>query len=238
MLLFSPVEVMVWTQSGKLLLIVRAAKPRDLKGAKIAFRYFAAPAACKAKRYRDNLDGCRMFQEVSIDQLKGSLGSLLLLWSAVERAAREEITRAHDGKYPKSAHGIAAALNSWEASVAEGQPASSFRVLLASLLRAQLKKPLEIRNGVCHGLIGLSASQCNQPAKLTWELNGARRCVSWEELQSHFGWLSKVPFAIRMISNLPSEEPGSRMTDTLENRDWWFTEYGIRFEGVKSAGAR
>lgn len=179
-----------------------------------------------------------MVQEVSIDQLKESLGSLLLLWSRVERAARDEVTRAHDGKFPKSAHGIAAVLNAWEASVAEGKPATSFRFLLASMLRAQLREPLEIRNGVCHGLIGLSASQCNQPATLTWELNDERRSVSWEELQSLFGWLSKVPFVISMISKLPSEELGSRMTDTQENREWWFTEYGLRFEGANPTGAR
>jgi hypothetical protein len=179
-----------------------------------------------------------MVQEVSIDQLKGSLGNLLLLWSRIERTSRDVVTRAHDGKFPKSGHGIAAVLNAWEASVAEGQPASSFRVLLASTLRAQLKEPLEIRNGVCHGLIGLSASQCNQPATLTWELNDERRSVSWEELQSLFGWLSKMPFAISMISKLPSEEPGSRMTDTLQNRKWWRAEYGIGLEVAKPTGAR
>lgn len=179
-----------------------------------------------------------MVQEVSIDQLKGSLSSLLYLWTRIERAARAEVARAHDGKFPKSAHGIAAVLNAWEASVANVMPAPSFRVLLASTLRDQLKEPLKIRNGVCHGLVGLSASQNDQPATLIWELNDERRSVSWEELQSLFGWLSKVPFAFSLISNLPSDEPGSRMTDTLENREWWWAEYGIGFEGAKPTGAR
>lgn len=99
-----------------------------------------------------------MVNDVSFEQIRGSLGSLLLQWSAIERAAREEVARAHDGQLPKSAHGIAAVLNAWEAAVVARQDASPLRILLATTLRAQLQDPLDIRNGVCHGLVGLSAA--------------------------------------------------------------------------------
>ncbi len=47
-----------------------------------------------------------MKENVSFEQIRGSLGSLLLLWSRIERAAREEVASAHDGQLPKSAYGI------------------------------------------------------------------------------------------------------------------------------------
>jgi hypothetical protein len=164
---------------------------------------------------------------VSYEQIQGSLGSLSLLWSAIERAAREEVARAHDGQLPKSAHGIAAALKAWEVTVAGGQDASPFSALLASTLRAQLHDPLDIRNGVSHGLVGLSSSQVNRPATLTWELNEERRSITWDELQATFSWLSKVPSAIRIISNSHPGKLGSRMTDNHGNREWWKTENGL-----------
>lgn len=169
----------------------------------------------------------RMVNDVSFEQIRGSLGSLLLLWSAIERAAREEVARAHDGQLPKSAHGIAAVLNAWEAAVVARQDASSLRILLASTLRAQLQDPLDIRNGVCHGLVGLSAAYGNRPATLTWELNDVKRGITWDELQAAFSWLSKVPFAIGIISNSHQEKSGGRMTDNHENREWWRAEYGL-----------
>lgn len=168
-----------------------------------------------------------MTDDVSFEQIKGSLGSLLYLWSQIERAARDEVANAHDGQLPKSAYGIAAVLNAWEAVVSDGKNASSFRTLLAHTLRTQLQHPLDIRNGVCHGLVGLSAAHGNRPASLTWELNGKKRSITWQELQVNFAWLSKVPFAIGMISNHSESKVGSRLIDNSENRIWWQSEYGL-----------
>ena len=168
-----------------------------------------------------------MKENISFEQIRGSLGSLLLLWSRIERAARDEIASAHDGQIPKSAYGIAAALNAWEAAVAGGQNAPPLRTLLASTLRTQLQDPLNVRNGVCHGLVGLSATCYNQPATLTWDLNGVERSITWRELQVVLAWLSKVPRAIRMISRDSHEKMGSRLIDNPENRNWWRSESGL-----------
>lgn len=168
-----------------------------------------------------------MTTNVSFEQICGSLGSLLLLWSEIERTAREEVARAHGGQLPKSAHGIAAVLNVWEAAVVGAQNAPTLRTLLASRLRARLQYALEVRNGVCHGLLGFSAAHLNTPATLTWELNGENRSITWDELQINFSWLSKVPNAIEMISDPKPEKLGSRMTDSTENREWWIAEYGL-----------
>jgi len=168
-----------------------------------------------------------MTTNVSFERISGSLGSLLLLWSAIERTARAEVARAHGGQLPKSAHGIAAVLNAWEAAVIGAQDAPPLCTLLASTLRAQLQDALEVRNGVCHGLVGFSAADLNRPATLTWELNGENRSITWDELQITFSWLSKVPHVIAMISNPQPEKQGSRMTDNDENREWWMAEYGL-----------
>ncbi|WGT48660.1 hypothetical protein [Thioclava nitratireducens] len=174
----------------------------------------------------------RAKENVSFEQIRGSLGSLLLLWSRIERAARAEAAGAHDGQLPKSAYGIAAALKAWEATVRDAQNASQMRTLLATTLRNQLQYPLDIRNGVCHGLVGLSAATDNHPATLIWELNEETRCITWQELQDIFAWLSKVPSSIAMISNHSQEMIGSRFIDSLENRIWWRSEYGLELPGV------
>lgn len=165
--------------------------------------------------------------DVTFEKASASLGSLLLLWAAIERAARDEVARLHDGRLPKSAHGIAAVLNAWEAAVIAFRPEAQLRASLAAALRAELQEPLNIRSGLCHGLVGISAAQGGQAAKLMWELNDETRSITWDELQRTFSWLSKVPAAMSMISTSPAEHAGSRMTDNSENRKWWLKEFGI-----------
>lgn len=163
--------------------------------------------------------------DVSYERISGSLGSLLLLWAAIERSAREEVVRAH-GSLPKSAHGIAAALKCWEATVKDAQAPATLGPRLAEVLRADLQAPLAIRNGLCHGLTGFSAESPETPAKLEWEINGQAHSIGWKELQACFSWLSRVPRAIWMIS---AQFGGStdRRIDTPENRQWWFSEFGL-----------
>lgn len=168
-----------------------------------------------------------MANDVTFEQISGSLGSLLLLWAAIEREARQEVARLNDGILPRSAFGISAVLNAWEATVVQQHADQAFRSLLASKLRAQLQEPLNIRNGLCHGLLGIFSDLHGKPAALTWEMNEVRSHITWEELQASFSWLSKVPDALSMISKSSAEKPGNRMKDSLENRDWWLAEYGI-----------
>lgn len=168
-----------------------------------------------------------MTKEVTYEQVSGSLGSLLQLWAAIERQARKEVTDLNKGSLPKSAYGIAAVLNAWETALVARVSAGSLRPLLASRLRVQLQELLNVRNGLCHGLVGLSSAYHGKPAALTWEINDVKCSITWDELQANFSWLSKVPRAISMISNASSEKLGNRMIDNLENREWWLSEYGI-----------
>lgn len=168
-----------------------------------------------------------MTLDVTYEKISSSLGSLLMLWAAIERVARDEAARLHGGSLPKSAHGIAASLNTWEAAVISVRPELQLRAMLAVALRAELQVSLNIRNGLCHGLVGITSAFDGRPAALTWQINDATCSITWEELQCMFTWLSKIPFAISMIGNSSAEQAGSRMVDNSENRKWWMDEFGL-----------
>jgi hypothetical protein len=164
--------------------------------------------------------------DVSYERIKGSIGSLLLVWGKIERSARDEVVSFH-GCLPKSAHGIAAVLRTWENTVIEGHPATSLCPLLAATLRAELQRPLDIRNGICHGLVGISEESEDMRASLQWEINDEKHSISWEDLQASLSWLSKICFAFSIISNASLEETGSRAINNDINREWWLTEFGL-----------
>ncbi|MBD3746937.1 MAG: hypothetical protein IE932_12075 [Sphingopyxis terrae] len=164
-----------------------------------------------------------MISDVNFDRISASLGSFLLVWASVERSVRKQVIRVR-GVAP---HGMGAVLARWEETVIELQPATSLCPLLASTLRHQIEGPLRMRNGICHGLEGISAASGDEPAMLHWELNGQKHAVTWEDLQATLRWLSELPRAFSVIAQPLLEKPGSRGIDTAENREWWRTEFGL-----------
>jgi len=150
----------------------------------------------------------------------------LLVWASVEKAVRHEVVRAH-GQLPPRARGIAAALQTWESAVIASQPANSLGPQLVKSLRRQLQKPLDVRNGLCHGLVGISAATKNMQATLRWEINDEMHAISWDDLHEQLGWLSRLPRAFLVISNPLLERPGNRVTNTAENRAWWRSEFSF-----------
>ncbi|WP_156348982.1 MULTISPECIES: hypothetical protein [unclassified Sphingomonas] len=164
---------------------------------------------------------------MTYERMAGSLGSLLLLWAAIERAAQAEIVRAN-GLLPKQARGIAATLRTWQAIVSDMPANAPLRTLLAETLCERLQQPLGVRNGLCHGLIGISSANGANPGSLVWQLNGVEHHIGWQQLQDLFTWLSRVPDAIAVISKPGSQNPCDRRLDNVENREWWRAEFGIR----------
>lgn len=154
------------------------------------------------------------------------MASLLLVWTGLERSVRRAVISLH-GSLPPRAYGIASALQTWETMVREYQPASSLAPLLATTLRGQLQGPLSIRNGLCHGLEGISAETEQMPATLSWEMNDEKHSICWDDLQQQFGWLSRLPNAVLIISHQSPERFGSRLQDTAENREWWRSEFSL-----------
>ena len=164
---------------------------------------------------------------MTFELMTGIIGSLLLLRASIERTARGELAGMDGGTLPKSTHGAAAVLIAWEAKVTESGPARPFRVSHASRLRAQLQQPFDIRTGVCHGLAGASVADPGKPGTSTWEMNGHQQSITRDELQGVFRWLSKVPYAISMISRAAAELEPVRAASLLPGRTWWAAEYGI-----------
>lgn len=164
--------------------------------------------------------------DVTYEKMSASLGSLLLVWAQVEKSVRAEVVRRH-GFLPPRAHGIAAAVRTWESGVVEAQPTASLCPLLAASLRRRLQRHLDVRNGLCHGLVGISTANGQMPAALHWEINGEKHSICWEELQEQFGWLSRITRAVGIISNPSLDRVGSRATDTAENREWWRSEFSL-----------
>ncbi len=158
--------------------------------------------------------------------MMGVIGALLVLWVKIERAVREEVLRAHGGTLPKSAHGIAGVLDCWQRAVVRAHENQPFRAALASRLRVKLQAALNIRNGICHGVDGISAAHGEKPGTLRWTIREAKHSITWEELQILFAWLSKVPGALDMIAH-GDQSPYGRMIDGPENREWWVAEYGV-----------
>lgn len=165
--------------------------------------------------------------EASYEKVSASLGSLLLLWARIEKSIRDELERRYDGCIPKSAFLISGAFKAWKDAMQAEQARGALIGRLALALHEQLQAPLAVRNGLCHGLRGVTSSGGGRHPALTWELNGECRSASYQELQRSFQWLSKVPYAISAISSMNSDELGTRVIDTPENRNWWRSEYGL-----------
>jgi hypothetical protein len=64
---------------------------------------------------------------------------------------------------------------------------------------------------------------------LIWRDGQNDESLTWDALQAHFAWASKVPAALGLLDRGDMGQFG-RLIDTRENRLWWATEYGIDLE--------
>lgn len=170
-------------------------------------------------------------EPITFEQVRSSLGGLLLVWSALERDTRKILAQLNGGTLSKMPHGASALFNDWQAKVTKVESSSPFRALLIRRLRLQLQEALEIRNGLCHGLMGYNASLGDQPARLGWELDDGPRSITYHEMVDMLGWLSRINRALSLLTRAPNGGPGCRLIDTAENRGWWAEEFGLRLEG-------
>lgn len=167
-----------------------------------------------------------MTEDISFDKMKGSLGSLLLLWSEIEQSTRKELAQITDRPPPSPSHGMAAVLRDWETATTARHQKSPFAILIISAVVAELRAALKIRNALCHGLTGISASRYEKPAELRWHVNGEEGRITWSEMEAWFAQLSRLSRAIWFLSRSSSGSK-TRLEDTPENRDWWRAEHGI-----------
>lgn len=168
----------------------------------------------------------RKLADGTYEQISQSLGSLLLVWARVEKSVRDEVVRVHD-PLPKTIRGFATLLRTWEDDVIKSQPDTSLSPLLAKAVGKKLQRLREIRNGLCHGLVGISAASERAPAELHWETDDKKHSICLGELRQHLDWLSALPRAVSIISNPHTGHSISRTEDTAENRQWWHAEFSL-----------
>jgi hypothetical protein len=150
-----------------------------------------------------------------------------LLWSDIERAIQKEIRSSCGGQLPKKAHGIKAALNTWRDIEIGKLERSDFHKRIIFTLYAKLQDSLDMRNGFCHGCVGISLGKDGLTSIITWEFRGENHEINHDELLTILGWLSKITFAIEVVSAPRVLTVGCRLVDTYENREWWRTEFGL-----------
>ncbi len=155
---------------------------------------------------------------VTLDQMKGAVGSLLFLWSQIERELGASIDKLVDGRTTKRPHGIAQNLDLWRTEIQNRTSRSGLADELCIRLTDHLREALAVRNLVCHGLIGYSArlTPLHEEACLTVELNGLERSLSWAELQEMFDWMSRASCLIGELTIAVLETDQSRSSALLQ----------------------
>ena len=140
---------------------------------------------------------------VSFVEMKASVGSILFLWSSIEREITRRIVQLDDGKSRNGAHTLAQKIARWEsqqAMVCAERP--EHRELLAAV-RTRLRMALELRNRIAHGLVGITADPFGNrgDAHLETELNGEKRKHAHSDLEHVMRVLSQLVWAIGGLSD-------------------------------------
>jgi len=102
-------------------------------------------------------------------------------------------------------------------------------VTAASQVNARLQAHLRVRNGICHGLDGVPSAHDGHSEGLTRTINGDRRSIEWDDLQTSIAWLSRVLRAMSIISGSSSTAVGNRLSDDQQNREWWMAKFDLVF---------
>ena len=136
---------------------------------------------------------------VTFEQMKGAIGSLLFLWSQIEKELADSLSVLQDDRLPKATRGIARSIDLWSGEIQRRAGQDVLTNQLRNHLVDHLREALNVRNLVCHGLIGITAriGSADAEAHLTVKLDDVTRTLSWTELQSLFERMSKARSLIR-----------------------------------------
>jgi hypothetical protein len=153
---------------------------------------------------------------VSFEQMKGAIGSLIFLWSQIERELSDSLDALQTDHSSKLPHGIGRRLELWFSQTQNHSERRERAAKLAQVLSAHLSKSLSVRNQVCHGLVGITAKirPEDNDAHLTVELGGSSNNLTWTELQEMLGWMSRARWLIRDLTTA-SLEPDHQKAEKL-----------------------
>lgn len=172
-----------------------------------------------------------MSEVIGYERIKGTVASLLFLFAEIEGEARRILSRAELTERKAKMHGAGAVLNAWKDLLQTDGTSRAYEASLALRLWEQMQGPLDVRNGICHGLIGASAERNGSAATLCWRVDGDVRSMTYDELQGMFAWLSKVPHAIGMISHAVGVDDPSKLRP-LPTPDFWESEFGLKLHQI------
>ena len=144
-----------------------------------------------------------VFNPVTFVEMTASVGSILFLWSSLEREITKRIEELDDGKGRNKAHTLSQKIACWEslqASICAERPE---RQDLLNEVRTRLMVALELRNRITHGLVGIVADPFGDggDAHLETELNGETRKYAHCDLQRVMLILSHMVSAIGSLSD-------------------------------------
>jgi len=156
-------------------------------------------------------------QTITFDQMKGSIGSLVFLWSKIEKALTDSNRKMHAGKFPKAAHGISRSLEVWSQAASQADSSLAIQDELRKRLVKMLKEALVIRNLVCHGLIGITAHlHVDDPeAHLRVQLGDDERVLTWSKLDEMFRWMSRACWLISVLTDAAMDNDTQRVNARL-----------------------
>lgn len=141
-------------------------------------------------------------EPVSFVEMKASVGSILFLWSSIERELAKRIETLGSGANKNGAHTIAQKIARWESLQAAVSVDRPEHHALLQEIRERLNGALEIRNRIAHGVIGITADPFGYrgDAHLETELNGEKRKHTYPELEQSMRILSHLVWAIGSLS--------------------------------------
>lgn len=159
---------------------------------------------------------------VTYEQIKGAIGSLIWLWSQIERDIGSSITRMTRTTGKNIPHQLSSKIALWGEEIRSRTDVTSCTgrraTDLSHRLEQELRKALRVRNFVCHGLLDIVPAnrQPGRDACLEAELNGERLVKTWSELQAMFAWMSRTSWLIRDLTAVAMAFGRSDHTITLE----------------------
>lgn len=159
-------------------------------------------------------------QTITFEQMKGTIGSLVYLWSGIELTLNESIEVIRSGKNPKPVHGISRSLDTWAQAVNEQHENRPLQADLCKRLVKMLKEALVIRNLVCHGLVSIQSKNFadQDEAHLSVKLGYDARILTWHQLDEMFGWMSRTKWLINDLTDAAIESDALRANARL--RAW------------------
>jgi hypothetical protein len=155
-------------------------------------------------------------EPVSFLEMKASVGSILFLWSSIERELAKRIEYLDDGSTKNGAHSVTQKIIRWEGLQSAACAERPEHQALLREVRERLTQALEIRNRIAHGLIGITADPFGHhgDARLETELNGEKRSLPHAELEHSMRVLSHLIWAIGSLSEAAIQKDLGRAEKT------------------------